>query len=66
MKIQYDPKHDLMNIVFLEEKIEESEEKEGIIIDYTKDRRIASIEVLDAKHRVGLKESGVINIETIG
>jgi uncharacterized protein YuzE len=38
MKIQYDPKHDLMNIVFLEGKIEESEEKEGIIIDYTKDR----------------------------
>jgi uncharacterized protein YuzE len=35
--------------VFLEEKIEESEEKEGIIIDYTKDRRIASIEVLDAE-----------------
>ena len=52
--------------MFLEEEIEESEEKEGIIIDYTKDRRIASIEVLDAKHRVGLEKSGIINIETIG
>ena len=65
MRIQYDSKHDLMNIAFLEEEVEESEEREGIIIDYTKDRRIASIEVLDAKNRVGLKEGGVINIEMI-
>lgn len=52
MKIEYDPKHDLVNIEFLpEEGIAESIEFDGIIIDYTKDRRIVAIEILDAGKR---------------
>jgi len=52
MKIEYDPKHDLMNIEFLpDEKVTESAEFDGIIIDYSKDRRVVSIEILDVGKR---------------
>ena len=52
MKIEYDPKHDLLNIEFIhEESIAESIELDGIIIDYSKDRKIVSIEILDAGRR---------------
>jgi len=52
MKIEYDPKHDLLNIEFLsEESIVESVELDGIIVDYAKDGRIVAIEVLDAGKR---------------
>jgi len=49
VRIEYDPKHDLLNIEFIsEEPIYESVELDGIIIDYSNDRRIVSIEILDA------------------
>jgi uncharacterized protein YuzE len=52
MKIEYDPIHDLLNIEFIsEEPIAESVELDGIIVDYSKDRRIVSIEILDAGKR---------------
>ena len=52
MKIEYDPKHDLMNIEFIpEEAILESTEIDGIIIDYSKDGRVVAIEILDAGKR---------------
>ncbi len=52
MKIEYDPKHDLLNIEFIpEEAIVESIELDGIIIDYSQDRRIVAIEILDAGKR---------------
>jgi len=52
MKIGYDPKHDFLNIEFIpEEPIVDSIEFEGIIIDYSKDRRIVAIEILDAGKR---------------
>ena len=52
MKIEYDPGHDLLNIEFIpEESIKESIELDGVIIDYAKDRRIVSIEILDAGKR---------------
>ena len=38
MKIEYDPSHDVMNIEFLaEEKITDSVELDGVIIDYSQD-----------------------------
>ena len=53
MRIEYDPKHDLMNIEFLSgAEIAESTEVDGIIFDYTKDHGIVSIEILDASKRV--------------
>jgi len=52
MRIEYDPKHDLLNIEFIsEEPIADSVELDGIIIDYSNDRRIVSIEILDAGKR---------------
>ncbi|MFQ5686980.1 MAG: DUF2283 domain-containing protein [Candidatus Scalindua sp.] len=52
MKMEYDPKHDLMNIEFIsEEAIVESVEFDGIIIDYSEDKRIVAIEILDAGKR---------------
>jgi uncharacterized protein YuzE len=52
MKIEYDPKHDLLNIEFIsEEPIGESVELDGVVIDYSKDGRIVAIEILDAGKR---------------
>lgn len=54
MKIEYAPKHDIVNIEFLEGvKIDDSVEVDGIIFDYSKDKRLVSVEVLDAKRRIG-------------
>lgn len=53
MRIEYAPKHDIMNIQFLENvKIVESVEVEGIIFDYSEDRKIVSIEILDIGKRI--------------
>ena len=52
MKIEYGPTHDLLNIEFIpKESISESVELDGVIIDYSKDGRIVSIEILDAGKR---------------
>ena len=54
MRIEYEAEHDLLNIVFLPDaKIDESVEMDGVIIDYSArpERRIVSIEVLDASKR---------------
>jgi uncharacterized protein YuzE len=52
MRIEYDPTHDLLNIEFIsEETIVESVELEGVIIDYSKDKKIVAIEILDAGKR---------------
>lgn len=52
MRIEYDPQHDILNIEFIpEEAIVDSMELDGIIIDYSKDRNIVSIEILDAGKR---------------
>ena len=52
MKIEYDPIHDLMNIEFVaKEPIADSVELDGVIIDYSKDKRIVAIEILDAGKR---------------
>lgn len=54
MKIEYDQKHDIVNIEFLEGvEIDDSVEEDGIIFDYSKDKKLVSIEILDAKKRVG-------------
>jgi uncharacterized protein YuzE len=52
VKIEYDPRHDLLNIEFLADvHIQESIELDGVIIDYSSDGRIVSIEILDAGKR---------------
>ncbi|PIV67866.1 MAG: DUF2283 domain-containing protein [Euryarchaeota archaeon CG01_land_8_20_14_3_00_38_12] len=66
MRIEYEPKHDIMNVEFLENvDIEESIEYDGIIIDYAKDRRIVSIEILDVGKRITKKPLETINFAII-
>lgn len=56
MRIEYEPKHDILNIEFLEKtKIADSLELDGVIIDYSKDKRIVAIEILDASKRTTRK-----------
>jgi len=63
MIIEYDPKHDLLNIEFIsEEPIAESVEIDGVIIDYSKDRRIVAIEILDAGKRTTKDPLDLINL----
>ncbi len=53
MKIIYDSETDILNIIFREDQISESDEiKEGIIVDYSKEGKIVSIEILDASEHI--------------
>ena len=53
MKVIYDPDTDTLSILFREEPVAESDElREGLIIDYSGDGRIVSVEVLDASEHV--------------
>lgn len=54
MEIEYDVKHDLMNIQFLKNRkiVESVETEDGLIIDYGKGRKIVSIEILDVSKRI--------------
>ena len=66
MKIEYDPKHDLMNIEFIpEETILESAEIDGIIIDYSKDGRVVAIEILDAGKRTTKDPLSFIDLKIV-
>jgi uncharacterized protein YuzE len=49
MKVNYDKESDTLTIIFSDTQVEESDEKkEGVILDYNKDGRIVSMEILDA------------------
>ncbi|MEK9149087.1 MAG: DUF2283 domain-containing protein [Candidatus Desantisbacteria bacterium] len=53
MRVIYDQETDILSLILREEKIKESEEiREGVIIDYGKDGRVVSIEMLDASENV--------------
>jgi uncharacterized protein YuzE len=53
MKITYDPKVDVLCILFSNAPIEESDEdKPGVILDYDKDGNIVELEILDASKRM--------------
>lgn len=53
MKVIYDPETDTLNIIFRDDTISESDElREGIIIDYSKDGKIVSMEIMDASEQV--------------
>jgi len=66
MKIEYDPKHDLLNIEFIHnENIVESIELDGIIIDYTEDKRIVAIEILDAGKRTTTDPLNLLDLKIV-
>ena len=53
MRVVFDPETDTLSLIFREDKIAESDEvKEGIIIDYGKDGKIVSMEILDASEQI--------------
>ena len=54
MKVEYDPKHDVMNIELASNvAIAESLElDDGVILDYSEDKKIVSIELLGVKRRL--------------
>lgn len=53
MKVIFDPETDTISIIFRDEKVSESDEvRDGIIIDYSKDGKIVSIEIMDASEQV--------------
>jgi uncharacterized protein YuzE len=53
MKVEYDPKHDIMNIELISNvPIAESIElDDGVILDYSEGKKIISIEVMGVKKR---------------
>jgi len=53
MRVEYDPKHDLMNIEFLADvEVVDTVELDGIVFDYDQNRRIVSLEILDVSKRI--------------
>ncbi len=53
MKVIYDSDTDTLSLLFREEPVAESDElREGLIIDYSRDGRIVSVEILDASQHV--------------
>ncbi len=65
-EIEYDSKHDLMNIEFLPgETIVDSVELNGVVIDYGKDGKIVSIEILDASERTQKDPLGKLDFSVI-
>jgi uncharacterized protein YuzE len=54
MKVIYDTYTDILTIILKEASVIESdEEKQGIILDYDSVGDVVSLEILDAKKRVG-------------
>jgi uncharacterized protein YuzE len=54
MKVEYDPKHDIMNIELVSNMpiAESIELDDGVILDYSEDKKIVSIEILGVKKRL--------------
>lgn len=66
MKIEYDPGHDPLNIELItDEAIAESVELDGVIIDYSKDRKIVAIEILDAGKRTTRNPLDLIDLSIV-
>lgn len=58
MKINFDPKHDVMRIKFQDGKYDISKEvSDSIVIDRTKDSKLIAIEILDASEKISKKRT---------
>ena len=53
MRISYDSEVDALYIRFVETTVTTRHVAEGIAVDYAADGRVAGIEVLDARQRIG-------------
>jgi len=64
MKVIYDADTDILTLILREMSIEESDEiSEGVIIDYGKDNKIVSIEMLDASENISEPQSFMYEIK---
>ena len=64
MKVIYDLDTDILTLILREMSIEESDEiSEGVIIDYGKDNKIVSIEMLDASENISEPQSFMYEIK---
>ena len=53
MKVTYEPRVDVLRVIFSSAPVEESDEdKPGVILDYDKDGNVVGMEILDASKRV--------------
>ena len=53
MKVIYDPETDTLSLLLRDVPVAESDElREGLIVDYGRDGKIVSVEVLDASENV--------------
>lgn len=53
MKVIFGPETDTLSIIFRDDKVTESDEvKDGVIIDYGKEGKIVSMEILDASEQI--------------
>ena len=58
MKVVYDKETDTLVLIFRDEAVSESDEvREGIIVDYDRDGKLVSIEVLNASEQVNEPET---------
>ena len=64
MKLIYDPETDTLTLILREVTIEESDEiTEGLIIDYGKDNKIVSIEMLDVSDNISEPQTFMYEIK---
>lgn len=66
MKAIYDPETDTLSIVLSNEAIVESDEiREGLILDYDKDGKVVSIEVLDASEHLSEPQTFTYEVKEV-
>lgn len=66
MKIEYDPEQDILVVEFLPDvPVANSDEYDGIIIDYSDERKIVGLEILDASKRTSADPLESINVEIL-
>ena len=58
MKVIYDKKTDTLSIILRKGKVAESDEaREGLILDYDRNGKLLSLEILDASEQVTVPQS---------
>jgi len=65
MKAIYDPETDTLTLILRDMAIAESDEiRDGLIIDYSKDNKVVSIEMLDASENISEPQSFTYEIKS--
>ncbi len=65
MKAIYDPETDTLTLILRDMAIAESDEiRDGLIIDYSKDNKVVSIEMLDASENISEPQAFTYEIKS--